>query len=218
MNQLLPPLVMSRRILLATATVLAGTIVSACGGGGGGTTPAATAVNTSPLTSPTTTPTQAPSATPQVITMALPGGSAIGTETDPTFGAVAGYTEQTYSQVLAFPPGMQVMISNGQPASSATPHTLNVLSQSSFPASPALATTAAGGTTLAAGFASGSINAGSQIGPITLTAGTYYIGCGFHYLSNAMRTVLVVAANTNPGPQATPVPADTPMPNNQYGY
>ena len=204
MNALLPPVV-------AAVTGLA---LSACGGGGGGAAPSTVGVTTTPVT----TPTQAPTATPQVITMALPGGSAIGTETDPTYGAVAGYTEQSYSQVLAFPPGMQVMIVNGQPSTSATPHTLNVLSQTSFPANPALSTAAAGGTTLAAGFASGSINAGSQVGPITLTAGTYYVGCGFHYLSNAMRTVLVVAANTNPGPQATPVPSDTPQPNNPYGY
>ena len=204
MKPLHPPL------LAITAALLA-----ACGGGGGGgATPSTAAVTTTP----TSTPTQAPTATPQVITMALPGGSAIGTETDPTFGAVAGYTEQTYSQVLAFAPGAQIMIVNGQPASSATPHTLNVLSQSGFPANPAIATTASGGSTLAAGFRSGSINAGSQVGPITLSAGTYYIGCGFHYLSNGMRTVLVVAANTNPGPQATPVPADTPVPNNPYGY
>jgi hypothetical protein len=202
------------KALHASVLAVAAVLLAACGGGGGGAAPAA-AVVTTPAT---TAPTQAPTATPQVITMALPGASAIGTETDPTFGAVAGYTEQTYSQVLAFAPGAQIMIVNGQPASSATPHTLNVLSQTSFPANPTIATTASGGTTLAAGFASGSINAGSQIGPITLTAGTYYIGCGFHYLSNAMRTVLLVAANTNPGPQATPVPADTPVPNNPYGY
>ncbi len=204
MKRLLPPI-----------AVLVGALLSACGGGGGGAA-APVAVTT---VSPSTGPTTAPTAAPQVITMALPGGSAIGTETDPTFGLIGGYTESVYSQVLAFVPNAQVMILNGQPTSNATPHTLNVLSTASFPASPTLTTTASGGSTLAAGFQSGAINAGAPaVGPITLTAGTYYIGCGFHYLSNGMRTVLVVAAAATPGPQGTPVPSDTPVPNNVYGY
>jgi hypothetical protein len=206
--------VAARRNLLPPIAALLGVLLSACGGGGGTATPVAV-TTTAPATTPTTTPTAAP----QVITMALPGGSAIGTETDPTYGLIGGYTQSLYSQVLAFVPNAQVMILNGQPSSNATPHTLNVLSQTSFPASPTLTTTASGGTTLAAGFQSGAINAGAPaIGPITLTAGTYYIGCGFHYLSNTMRTVLVVAAAASPGTQATPVPSDTPVPNNAYGY
>ena len=220
MKQLPPNL--ARRSAGVAAGVVVGMIVSACGGGGGSTAaPAAIVATTAPVTSPTTaavtSPTTAPTAAPQVITMALPGGSAIGQETDPTYGLIGGYTEAIYSQVLAFAPGAQVMIKNGQPTTSATPHTLNVLSQSSFPANPTLSITASGGNTLAAGFATGSVNAGSQVGPITLTAGTYYVGCGYHYLSNTMRTVLIVAANANPGPQATPVPADTPQPV-PYGY
>jgi hypothetical protein len=214
MRLLLAPIA-ARFVVCAAAGVLAGALLSACGGGGGGgATPAAPA-------SATSAPTVAAPATaaPQVITMALPGGSAIGTETDPTYGLVGGYTESLYSQVLVFLSSAQVMILNGQPASNATPHTLNVLSQTSFPASPTLSTTASGGTTLAAGYASGSVGAGAPaIGPITLTAGTYYIGCGFHYASNTMRTVLIVAANASPGTQATPVPSDTPVPNNAYGY
>jgi hypothetical protein len=207
MKQLLPPI-----------AVLVGALLSACGGGGGGAaTPVAVTTTTSPTPAPSAT--VAATAAPQVITMALPGGSAIGTETDPTYGLIGGYTQTVYSQVLAFVPNAQVMILNGQPSSNATPHTLNVLSQTSFPASPTLTTTASGGNTLAAGFQSGSINAGAPaIGPITLTAGTYYIGCGFHYLSNGMRTVLVVAAAAVAGPQGTPVPSDTPVPNNVYGY
>ena len=215
MRLLLAPIA-ARCIVCAGTGVLVGALLSACGGGGGSATPSTVTATTAPTTAATTAATAAP----QVITMALPGGSAIGTETDPTYGLIGGYTETVYSQVLAFVPNAQVMILNGQPASNATPHTLNVLSQTSFPATnTTISTAASGGTTLAAGFASGPVNAGAPaIGPITLTAGTYYIGCGFHYASNTMRTVLVVAANASPGTQATPVPSDTPVPNSVYGY
>ena len=57
----------------------------------------------------------------------------------------------------------------------------------------------------------------ASVGPVTLTAGVYYIGCGFHYTSNNMRTVLTVAAAAVPGPQATAVPGD-PAPTNGIGY
>lgn len=167
---------------------------------------------------PTATPTSVVTATPQEITMSLPGGTGIGTQTDPVYGAIAGYTEQTYSQILAFVPGAQIMIVNGETAAQATPHTLNVLSQTSFPANPTLTQTASGGSTIAAGFQSGTVNSATTIGPFTLTAGLYYIGCGFHYLSNGMRTVLNVAAAATPGPQATPVPSQTVQPGNPYGY
>jgi hypothetical protein len=177
-------------------------VVTACGGGGGSTTPSVMAIVT-----------PVPTAAPQVIRLSLPSSS-IGTLVDPTYGLIGGFTQQTYSQILGFVPGVQIMISNGQ---TGVPHTLNVLSQTAFPASPTLSVAAAGGATLAAGFASGSINGGASVGPVTLTAGLYFIGCAFHYASNTMRTVLNVAAAATPGPQATPVPAD-PAPTNGFGY
>ena len=195
------------------AGLIAGAALAACGGGGSGSSPAVAVATTAPTATPV------PTAAPQVITMSLPDGSAIGQENDPTYGLIGGYTQTKYSQVLGFVTGSQVMISNGQ--GTAIPHTLDVVSQTSFAtgATP-LPTTASGGTSLAAGFASGSINSGAQIGPIALaTAGIYYIGCGFHFVSDTMRTVLVVAAAATPGPQATPVPGDTPPPNNPgFGY
>jgi hypothetical protein len=194
-------------LLIAVATIA---LVAGCGGGAGGTM-SASAV-------PTASPTSVVTATPQEITMSLPGGTGIGTETDPVYGAIAGYTEQIYSQVLAFVPGAQIMIVNGKSAAEGTPHTLNVLSQTSFPTSPTLTTTASGGSTIAAGFQTGVVPAATTMGPFTLTAGLYYIGCGFHYLSAGMRTVLNVAAAATPGPQATPVPTQTVVPGNPYGY
>ena len=205
-----------KRLALALAFV-SSTVVAACGGGSG-TTPAAStavAVATSTATgAATTTPTTAPTAAPQQITMSLPGSSAIGQEIDPTYGAIGGYTQSLYSQTLAFVPGAKIMIVNGQPG---VPHTLNVISQTSFPATPTLSTAAAGGSTIATGFSTGSVTGGTTIGPFTLTAGLYFIGCGFHYVSNGMRTVLNVAAAATPGPQATPVPA-TPIGSGLYGY
>jgi hypothetical protein len=187
--------------------IAASVTVAACGGGG-----SAAPATVGPTASPA--PTIAPTAAPQVITMSLPT-SAIGQETDPTYGLIGGYTQQTYSQTLAFVPGAQIMIANGQ---AGVPHTLNVLSQTAFPSAPTLSTAAAGGTTLAAGFQSGSLAGDSTIGPITLTAGLYYIGCGYHYTSNTMRTVLNVATAAVPGPQATAVPAQPAPTPGGYGY
>jgi hypothetical protein len=187
--------------------VFASLALAACGGGGGGgSTPA--------VTSATAAPTTAATAAPQVITMSLPDVGAMGQVNDPTYGLVGGYTQQVYSQVLAFVPGAQVMITNGQPVYQ---HTFNVISQTGFNASQP-STTASGGNALSATYASGTLNPAQSVGPVTLAAGIYYIGCGFHYLTDKMRTVLVVAANATPGPQATPVPGDTPPPNNNYGY
>jgi hypothetical protein len=162
---------------------------------------------TAPATAPAT-------AAPQQIIMSLPGGSAIGQENDPTFGPVGGYTQMQFSQTLGFVPGAQIMIVNGQPG---VQHTLNVLSQTAFPVNPTISFTAAGGNTLGPAFATGVVNGGSQIGPVTLTAGRYFIGCGFHYVSNGMRTVLNVAAGATPGPQATAVPS-MPIGTGQFGY
>jgi len=192
---------MSHRMMLSssTAVVLAASL-AACGGGGS-TTPA----HMNPAPGPSIS-------SQQVVTEALPS-SAIGVENDPTYGTIAGFTQTVYSQTLAFAPGSQIMIANGQTAT----HTFNVLSTASFPVAPALSTTASGGATIASGFASGTIAPGTMAGPFTLTGGTYYIGCAYHYISSTMRTVLVVAAGASPGPQATPAPSSTAPPC-QYCY
>jgi hypothetical protein len=186
-----------------TAALVAASLLAACsggGGGGGGYNPPG----------PTATPTNNPNA--QIVALALPQ-SAIGQVTDPTFGLVGGYTQQVYSQVLGFVPGKMVMIHNAQ---TSTPHTLGDSGGSgSFPAGqPAmLSTTGTGSSTLSSGWQSGTISPGASVGPITLNAGTYWLGCAYHYSSNTMRTVLVVAASATPGPQATQNPAGpTPQP------
>lgn len=193
----------SRRITfgMAAAAVACAAALAACGGGGS-SSPA-------PNPNPNPNPTQTAS-TQQVVTEALPS-TAIGSVVDPTFGMVAGFTQSLYSQTLAFAPGSQIMIRNGQ---TGVPHTFGVDSTTSFDANgSALSTTASGGSTVAAGFNTGTINGGSTAGPFTLSSGTYWIGCAYHYVSNGMRTVLQVSASATPGPQATAPPgSSTPPP------
>lgn len=201
-----------RAILAATAAFAAAAVISACSGGGGGGT-------ATPVTpTPTNAATSAPLSTQQVVRVALPT-TVIGVENDPTFGTVGGYTQSTYSQVLGFATGAQIMILNQD---SGTPHTLgDTGGAGSFPASSShLSATGTGGSTFSSGFQTGTLNPGQEVGPFTLSAGTYYIGCFYHYASNQMRDVLVVSASAAPGPQATPQAGQpTPDPGNPgYSY
>lgn len=171
-------------------------IVAACGGYGGGGS------NYSPPGGGSGAP---PPVGAMTIGFALPSG-AIGTVNTP-FGVIGGYTQMTYSQVIGFPTGTTVTLKN---LSSSTPHTLNVLSMSSFPSSPTLETTANGGDTLAAGYRSGAINGGGTATLKLTNAGTYFVGCAFHYMTSpSMRGVIQVSANATPGPQASPPPGST---------
>lgn len=189
------------RTWILAAAGLAALALAACGGGGssgyggggGGTTPGVP------------TATHAPVA-PTTIGIGLPTG--LGTETDPTWGGpVGGFTEASYSQVLAFPVGTTVTIMN---LASSTAHTLNVIGSAaappaSFPGSPALPTTASGGA-LGTGYSSGSIAGGGSVTVTLSNPGTFLIGCAFHYASNQMRDVIEVSNTATPGPQATPPP------------
>lgn len=191
---------------------LAVVALAACSGGG------SSGGNRIPVTPASATPsaTAPPPSTQQVISVALPTTS-IGRETDPIFGAIGGYTQAIYSQVLGFVPGARVMIRNGD---SLRPHTLGDTGASAFPATqPAtLSPIGTGTTTFASGWQSGNLNSNQLIGPITLQSGTYYIGCAYHYASDGMRDVLVVAADATPGPQATQEPGvPTPTPTNGGG-
>lgn len=138
------------------------------------------------------------------IGFAQPDGT-IGVVNDPTFGTVGGFTQNVYSQTIAFPPGTVVTLRN---LSAATDHTLNVLSTTGFPAAPSLPTTASGGSTLAAGYTSGTVHGGGTLSLTLANAGTYYIGCAYHYMDAiSMRDVIQVSTTATPGPQATPQPS-----------
>jgi hypothetical protein len=133
----------------------------------------------------------------------------MGTVNTPPWGVVGGFTQQTFSQVLAFAPGTVVTIKN---LSTTNTHTLNVLSTSSFPASGPASATASGTSSLDANYASGSLSPGASVQVTLANPGTYYLGCFYHYSASAtysgpsMRTVLQVSSSATPGPQATPAP------------
>lgn len=125
----------------------------------------------------------------------------VGTENDPTWGTVGGYTQTTTAQVLAFHPGVVVTFMN---LSKTTPHTLNVVKKvkgppAKFPPNPSLSTQPMGNGVLGVGYASGAISPGKTV-KITLTnRGNYLIGCAFHY-HEGMQDVIRVVAHATPGP------------------
>ena len=119
---------------------------------------------------------------------------------------VAGFTQSGRSQILGFPPGTKITITNISNGSE--DHTLNVIAKRSgppakFPKNPKLLTSRNGGKTIKVGWRSGIIKPGQSI-TLTLVKGIYLIGCAFHYLSDNMRDVLVVETGAKPGPTATP--------------
>ena len=172
---------------LATLTALA-----ACGGGGSG---GGGAPNPAPQ----------PPSTQQVVLIALPT-SAMGYEAS-QFGEIGGYTQHKRSQTLAFAPNQQVMFKNAQSTGAGAPsHTLGDVGAQSFVGNPPLSTHGTGGSTFGPGYQTGTIAPGDSIGPVTLTAGTYYVGCAYHYAALGMRDVLVVGQQAQPGPQATSPP------------
>ena len=119
---------------------------------------------------------------------------------------VGGFTQTHYSQTLAFPPGTTITIHN---VSKTEEHTFNVIKEIAgthvrFPSNPTMSVTAHGGKQLEVGYASGPIKPGGSVTVVLAKAGTYLVGCAFHYQSNGMRDILVVKAGAKPGPQATP--------------
>jgi len=166
---------------------------------------------------PTPTPTPAPTATPTPTPTSAPSLTAgisyppngYGSENDPTYGTVAGYTQATYSQTLAAPIGSSITLTNQDPS---IVHTFNVVSTTGFPANPSMSTAASGGNTIGGSYASGNIAGGTSVTIQLATAGTYYFGCAYHYLSDTMRDVIQVNNSAVPGPQATPMPVATDPP------
>jgi len=183
---------------LACAALFAAALAACSGGSGGGST----------FNPPGGGGTSGPDGVgPMTIGVALPDGT-IGVVNDPHFGLLGGFTQSVYSQALAFPPGTKVTVTN---LSSGTPHTLNVLSTSSFPVNPVLDSSPSGSSSLDAKFRSGVIQPGKSISVTLNTPGTYFIGCAFHYPdANSMRDVLQVSSRAVPGPQATPQPGGGP--------
>jgi plastocyanin len=119
--------------------------------------------------------------------------------------ALGGFTQTSYSQALGFPPGTKITLTN---LSQSIDHTLDVVKKikgppAKFPASPTLSMMAHGNGVLGKGYASGVIDWGQSVTVTLSKAGTYLIGCYFHY-KEGMHTVLVVEKNATPGPEGTP--------------
>ncbi|HLY04017.1 MAG TPA: SCO family protein [Candidatus Cybelea sp.] len=141
------------------------------------------------------------------IGVGIPTGK-IGVENDPVWGTVSGYTQEQTSQIMAFPPGATITISN---LSTTTPHTLNVIAVAgspppNWPGSPSLSFSPSGNGVLGADYASGSLNPGSSVKVKLSNPGIYLIGCAYHYIEFSMRDVIQVVAGATPGPTASPGP------------
>jgi protein SCO1/2 len=150
----------------------------------------------------------APSPLPSTaIGVAIPSGK-IGVENDPTWGTISGYTQNQTSQVLAFPPGTKITVTN---LSKVDPHTLNVIATSNgpppqWPKNPSLSFSPSGNGVLGSTYASGTLNPGASVKVTLSNPGTYLIGCAFHYVGLNMRDVIEVSASATPGPTASPGP------------
>jgi len=118
---------------------------------------------------------------------------------DSTYGLVLGYStpaDAVKSHVIKLHVGSTVVFTNtGNIA-----HTADDLGTTSFPASDTvpLAQAAAGTDISAANFSTGTLNAAGMAGSSSPVynagvAGIYYFGCNFHYVSNGMRTVIIVS-------------------------
>jgi plastocyanin len=136
----------------------------------------------------------------------------VGTQRNTTWGMIGGFTQMTYAQVLAFPPGTKITVHN---LSKTTEHTFNVVGKTTksparFPMKQPSFTPSGGGK-LVVGFASGPIKPGKSITVTLAKTGTYLIECAFHF-KEGMRDVLIVENKAKPGPQGTPIPKNTPNP------
>jgi plastocyanin len=200
---------MSKR-LIAVAVTLGGLTLAACGGNIGGGN--AGGRNAMPMNGTTYT---LPAIDSDLLATAVVPKDTIGEELpEEGVGSIksmvwkatlGGFTQTSRSQSLAFPPGTKITIRN---LSKSVEHTLDVVKVISgppavFPMNPKLSIPAKGGGKLQAGYASGALQPGKSVTVTLVKAGTYLIGCAFHY-SEGMRDVLVVKKGAKPGPQATP--------------
>ncbi|HEY1428215.1 MAG TPA: hypothetical protein VGF18_01485 [Candidatus Tumulicola sp.] len=196
---------------MIAALFLAGTVIAACSSrqGGAAFVPQSTMMATrigNDMVVDVTMPKD-------TIGEELPG-EGIGSLHSSFWGAtLGGYTQTTYSQALAFPPGTKITVRN---LSKSISHTLNVVAKADgrplkFPANPVLSQKAEGKGVFGIGYASGVIKPGGSVTMTLSKAGVYLIGCAFHY-KDGMHDVFVVSKSQKPGQQATPMPKSTQGP------
>jgi plastocyanin len=203
----------------ALSTALAACALAACGGGGMGQGSGSNA-GALPMTV-----RSFPVGDDMVANVTLPKNAVgeelpsegVGTQKNKHWGMIGGFTQMTYAQVLAFPPGTKITIHN---LSKDTPHTFDVVGTATkgpakFPTKPP-SIDASGGKVLEVGYASGPINPGKSVTLMLKTPGTYLIECAFHY-AEGMQDVLIIEKNAAPGPQGTPNPKANPTPTSSPG-
>jgi plastocyanin len=203
---------MMMKKLLAVGLAAAGLTVSACGGhaAGSGDSMSGATVMLPAVDGDLVMFATLPKDT---IGEELPG-EGLGTVKSPEWKAtLGGFTQEQFSQALAFPPGTKITIRN---LSKDITHTLDVVKEISgppadFPKDPSLSVKAQGDGKLETGYASGPISPGKTVTVTLVKEGIYLIGCAFHY-SEGMRDVLDVNKNAKPGGQATPPPHASPSP------
>ena len=157
------------------------------GGGGGGTTNC----------TPASTPTPTPAATP--VGLLLTGENNVSV---PTYGNVKGFfpgtngNPPTGSNVVNLTAMQSVTFTNTE-AGGGFPHTASFIQtwSGSFPPSPTIPSSAAaaGASISSSGFSTGTLNPGQTSAVYSSgTPGMFIFGCAFHYVSNGMRTVIIV--------------------------
>jgi len=197
---------------MAFAAIVAGGLLAACAtrGGDAGVVPATNTVTLPALGSDMVVQAVLPKDT---VGEELPSAG-LGTYKSPFWKAtIGGFTQTQYSQTLGFPPGTKITLRN---LSKTTPHTLNVIAEvkgppAHFPSRPNLPTSPNGKGIMGSGYRSGVIQPGKSVTITLKTAGTYLIGCAFHY-SEGMKDVLVVKTGAVPGKEASPPPKGTASP------
>lgn len=137
-------------------------------------------------------------------------GEGVGTSDHKPWGTVGGFTQTQRAQTLAFPPGTVITIHN---LSKTNEHTFNFVKvvdgpPAHFPANVNLSIPAHGNGVFGPGYASGPIEPGGTVKVKLVKAGTYLIGCAFHY-AEGMQDVIVIKDGAKPGPEGTPSPAPT---------
>ena len=135
----------------------------------------------------------------------------VGTSDHKPWGKVGGFTQTRRAQTLAFPPGTVITIHN---LSKTTEHTFNFVKvvggpPAHFPKNVNLSIRAQGHGVFGPGYASGPLKPGGSVKVKLSKAGTYLIGCAFHY-AEGMQDVIVIRDGAKPGPTPSPAPSSQP--------
>lgn len=209
------------KTLASLSMALVACALAACGGGMAQNAGGMSAPQSAGGVMPMTTGHAMAAGSEMAVTANLPGKSVgeelpeegVGTADFKPWGKVGGFTQMQRAQTLAFPPGTVITVRN---LSKSNEHTFNFVKvvdgpPARFPANVNLSITAHGNGVFGPGFASGPIAPGGSVKVKLEKAGTYLIGCAFHY-AEGMQDVIVIKDGAKPGPEAKPTPAATSSP------